>query len=326
MKRRDILRIGGGLLVWQALAGAQSARRYRIAWLAPADEARAKPYVDAFVAGLRDHGYVIGKNLEWQIRFADGDKSRVAALADELIALKPDVLIGIEDVAVTMKAKTATIPIILPASSDPVAAGLVQSLARPNTNVTGLAYQWDELQVKHTEMLIEVLPRMSLLAYLSDATFPPPVQERFERLAHATASAKKVSIVTFPVRNAHDVRQALAEVKKRRAQGLVVWSTGTMLTLYGEIVSGANRLRLPAVSGVAAFAEAGGLLSHGVNAFEGYRYAAKFVHRILTGAKPADLPVEHFGKFELVLNLKTAREFGLKIPQSILVRVDRVIE
>jgi putative ABC transport system substrate-binding protein len=152
------------------------------------------------------------------------------------------------------------------------------------------------------------------------------VQERFERLAHAAASAKKVSIVTFPVRNADDLRQALAEVKTRRAQGLVVLTTGTLFTLYGEIISGANRLRLPAISGVAAFAEAGGLLSHGVNAFESYRYAAKFVHRILTGTKPADLPVEHYGKFELVLNLKTARELGLKVPQSILLRADRVIE
>ncbi|MBI3376402.1 MAG: ABC transporter substrate-binding protein [Betaproteobacteria bacterium] len=326
MNRRDILRIGGGLLAWPGLADAQPGRRYRVAWLVMGDEARAKHSVDAFVAGLRDHGYVAGKNLEWHIRFADGDASRVAGLADELIALKPDVLIGVEEVAGTMKAKTATIPIVLPASSDPVAAGLVQSLARPNTNVTGLAYQWDELFVKHTEMLIEIVPRMTLLAYLADGTFPPPVQERFERLADATASAKNVSIVTFPVRNADDVRQALAEVKARRAQGLVVWTTGTMITLFGEIVSGVNRLRLPTISGAAAFADGGGLLSHGPNFFASFRYAAKFVDRILKGAKPAELPVEQYGKFELVLNLRTARELGLKIPQSILVRADRVIE
>jgi len=326
MNRRDILRIGGGLLAWPELVSAQPARRYRVAWLAPADEARAKPYVDAFVAGLRDHGYAVGRNLEWHIRFAGGDMSRVAALADELIALKPDVLIGTEDIAVTLKAKTATIPIVLPASSDPVAAGLVQSLARPNTNVTGLAYQFDELLVKHIEMLIEVSPRMTLLAYLADGTFPPKVQERFEQLAHAAASAKKVSIVTLPVRNADDLRQALAQVQARRVQGLVVLTTGTLFTLYGEIISGASRLHLPAVSGVAAFAEAGGLLSHGVNALESYRYAAKFVHRILTGTKPANLPVEQPSKFELIVNMKTAKALGITIPQTLLLRADRVIE
>jgi putative ABC transport system substrate-binding protein len=326
VNRRDALRTGGALLAWSTLAAAQPPRTYRIGWLLMSTEALSKQYVDAFLTGLRDHGYVVGRNVELHMRYCGGDKSRVSAFADELIALKPDVLIGVEDVAVTMKAKTATIPIVLSASSDPVAAGLVQSLARPGTNVTGLANLWDELLAKHVELLVELVPKMKLLAYFADATYPAPQRERFERAVRTTATAKGVSVVVLSVGDLDDLRRALAELETTRPHGLVVLTTGIFFTYYGEIISAARRLRLPAISGLAVFANGGGLISHGPNFLESFRYAAKFVDRILKGTKPAELPVEQFGKFELVLNLKTAREFGLRVPQSILIRADRVIE
>jgi len=273
---------------------------------------------------MRDHGYVVGENIELNIRHTEGVKSRAPALADELIALKPDVLVGVEEVAVAMKAKTSTIPIVLTAASDPVAAGLVQSLARPGTNVTGLANLWDELLAKHVELLVDLVPKAKLIAYFADATYQDP--ERFERIVRTAATAKGVSVIVLSVGNLDDLRRAFTALESRRPQGLVVLTTGIFGAHLDEIIRVAQRLRLPAIWGLASFADRGGLVSLGPNFLETFRYAAKFVDRILKGTKPADLPVEQWGKFALVLNLKKAKAIGLKIPLSVLLRADRVIE
>lgn len=327
MKRRTLLGFATATLVApSSLTRAQAARVYRVAWLAVSTETISKPFVEAFLVGLRDHGYVVGRNLEFHIRYAGADKTRLLALADELIALKPDVLVGTEDVAVVLKQKTATIPIVLPASSDPVAAGLVQSFARPGTNVTGLSYFWDELTGKHVELLVELVPKINPLACLSDGNFPVPVQERLERVVRNAGTRKGLSTAVYLVRDLGDVRRALAEMESSRPQGLIVFTQGTLVTHYGEIIAGARRLRLPAVSGLALFVNSGGLISYGPDFLESYRYVAKFVDRILKGASPAELAVEQSTKFELAINLKGARELGLDIPQALLVRADRVIE
>jgi len=326
MNRRTVLQLGSAMLACPGLLFAQTPRRFRVGWLWVASEASVKPFEQAFLAGLRDRGYVVGQNLVVDIRYADGDPGRLPALADELIAVKPDVLVGIEAAARVMKTRTSTIPIVLTASTDPVAAGLVKSLARPGTNETGMANLLDELLAKHVELLTELVPTMSRVALLNDASAYAELRERLELAARTAAKAKGLTLVVVSARDSQSLREAFAALEKERPDGLVVVSTGVTNNLRHEIIDGARRLRLPAITGVAIFVEGGLLVSYGANFLESYRYAASYVDRILKGAKPAELPVEQSSKFDLVLNRKTARELGLTIPPSVLIRADQVIE
>jgi putative ABC transport system substrate-binding protein len=306
------------------LSLAQASKTYRIGYLVMSDEATIRPYKDALLAGLAEQGFVVGRNVDFQLRYAHGDKSRLPALADELLALKPDLLLGTEDTASALRERTQTIPIVFPAFSDPVKAGLVHSLSRPGTNATGLSYYWDELVAKHVELLTEIVPKMKLLGFIGDANFP--TEARFEDIVQKAAKARGAGVLIHAVRNADDLKPGIEALKKGGAQGLVVLATASLFRLYGEIGAQANRLRLPSISGFAAFANGGGLASYGPDLIEQFRYTATFVAKILKGAKPADLPVEQSRTFEFVINLKTARAIGLPVPQSLLVRANRVIE
>jgi putative ABC transport system substrate-binding protein len=272
---------------------------------------------------MRDHGYVRGQNLDLVIRFADGDRGRYAGLADELIALKPDVLMSTEQGALVMKQKTATIPIVFPASLDPVAIGLVSSLARPGANVTGLSNTFVEIVGKQLELMLEILPKLRRIAYVVEA----PLRPRQELLVQFEA-AKKLSAERFGIGDSETVRQAFAEMEKQRPDVLVVVPGAVVSARLDQILDSARKLRLPAISAYPApvFAEKGGLVSYGSNFIADFRYVAKFVDRILKGAKPADLPVEQSNRFEVVVNGRVARELGITIPQSVMIRVDRVIE
>jgi len=273
-----------------------------------------------FIDGMRERGYVQGEHYVLEIRVSGGDARRFPALADELIALKPDVLLGVETSALVMAAKTKTIPIVLYNSIDPVAVGLVKSLARPGTNVTGMSGQYDELIAKHVELLLELVPKASRISMISDPFWS--ARESYERYAHRAAEAKGLSLAVIHVKDASEVKQAFVHFEQRRPDGLLVANTGLTWALMETIHEGARRLRLPAVG----YAIRGGLIQYGVNVFANLRLAADFVDRILKGAKPADLPVRQAIKYELIVNMKTAREIGLKIPQSILLRADQVIE
>jgi len=303
--------------------GAQSVRPYRIGWLWGSDASTIGPFEHAFVAGMKDSGYVLGRNLELHVRYSDGEPSRLPALADELIALAPDVLIGTEPVALVMVGKTKTSPIVLPSSADPVATGLVRSLARPGTNVTGITDLWDQLLAKHIELLLELVPRMSRIAIVNDAS--SPLEDRFAQYAKQVAIAKHLTPVVQSVRNSKDVSLAFIVLEKDRVQAVVAASTPLIFTLREGIINAARRLRLPAASGVALWADSGGLVSYGANVLESYRHAARFVDRILKGAKPGELPVEQTSKYDLAINTKTAAEIGIDIPKSIFSRADRVI-
>jgi ABC-type uncharacterized transport system substrate-binding protein len=305
---------------------AQAPKRFRVGCLYVADEAFVRPFQDAFLAGLRERGYVLGRNLEVNVRYASGDMSRLSALVDELIALKPDALFGIESVALVMRARTSTIPIVFPSSSDPVASGLVQSLARPGGNVTGIAALGDQIVGKHVDLLTDIVPRISRIALLNDPLAPAP--ERFEQFARAAAAAKGVALTVSGAKDLEGLRQSFETIANERAQGIIVATTGRLNQLRTEIISQVRRLRLPSISALpaAAWAEAGGLITYATNGLENFRYAASYVDRILKGAKPADLPIEQSAKFEFVINLKTAREIGIAIPPSVLLRADRVIE
>jgi len=326
MRRRVLLQLGVAMLASPPRLFAQTAKRFRLGGLFLADEAFVKPFEDAFLAGLRDLGYVAGRNLVVDIRYARGDSARLPALADELIALKPDVLFGIEVVAVVMRARTTTIPIVLPASTDPVTAGLVQSIRRPGTNVTGMANFGDELVAKHIELLTEIVRKISRVALFNDPL--APAAARFEQVARTAATAKGLTLIVVGARDPEGVRQAFAALEKERPEGIVVVGTGRTNQLRHEIIGHARRLRLPSISAlpVAAWAEAGGLITYSANLLESYRRAATHVDRILKGANPAELPVEQSTRFDFVINLKTARDIGVTIPPSILVRADRLIE
>lgn len=311
----------------------QTARRFRIGCLWVGSEASAKPLVEALLAGLRDFGYIAGRNLVVDMRYARGDTSRLPALADELIALKPDVLVGIELSSTVMREKTTTIPIVLMASVDPVSAGLVQSLARSGTNVTGMAYRMNELVAKHIELLTEIVPKMSRVALFSYAVSPndPIAVARIaagnEEAAKAAAMRMGLILIVVRARDADGVRRAFGELAKVRAEAIVVSAGPVASHLRREIIGEARRLRLPSVTSLdSEWVEAGGLMSYGPAFLESYRYAATFVDRILKGANPAELPLEQPAKFEFLVNAKTAREIGVTFPSSILLRADRVIE
>jgi putative ABC transport system substrate-binding protein len=331
MKRRGLLQAVAAALASPALLFAQAPKRFRIGWLLAGSPESLNPLEEALLTGLRERGYVPGRNLVLDVRFARGDTARLPALAGELVALKPDVLLAIEPEAGVLRAKTDKIPIVLTASSDPVAAGLVKSLARPGTNVTGMAYRNEELLAKHIELLTEINPKMSRLALFNKVPLPNSydvdLTARFEEVAKRAATAKGLNLVVARARNPQEVGQTFAELEKGRPEALVVVATGATFALRQEILAHARRLRLPSISSLPpAWVEAGGLLNYGPNFLETYRYVATFVDRILKGANPAEMPVEQPAKFELVVNLKTAREIGIKIPPSLLLRADRVIE
>jgi putative ABC transport system substrate-binding protein len=321
----------GALLAWPALSSAQPARRFRVGCLWTSNEFVVRPYRDAFLAGMRDRGYVAGRNLTFDERHAEGNPGRYASLVAELLALKPDILVGIEAVAAAYRSKTATMPIVLVASVNPVAAGLVKSFARPGTNVTGLSFRLDELIAKQIELLTEITPSMSRVALFNVAVRPgdPGIDSAalFEQVARKAASDKGLGLVVVAALNAQEARNAFARLQNEKVQGLVVVASGQTLVLRDEIIGEARRLRLPSISALPAeFAERGGLATYGPNFLESYRYAAKYVDRILKGAKPANLPVQRPTAFETAINLKTAKQLGVKVPQSILLRADQVIE
>jgi putative ABC transport system substrate-binding protein len=310
---------------------AQAQRQFRVGYLSTSDEASTQPFLDAFTEGLRERGLVPGRNIVIEIRYARGDYSRLPAGAEELIALKPDVLVGIEASAHAMRAKTTAIPIVVVASVDPLAGGLVRNLAQPGTNVTGLAYRQDELLIKHVELLTEIVPRMRRIALLNYAALAGEptagIAARYEEHAKTATAAKGLALIITAARDTETVRQAFKQAEKEGAQAVVVASTGSAWQLRHETIAEARRLRLPSITALpAGWAQAGGLVTYGPNFLESFRYAASYVDRILKGAKPAQMPIELPAKFEFVINLHTARELGVKIPPAILLRADRVIE
>lgn len=324
--RRTLLQLCGAALAQPLPLFAQAERRFRIGCLYLADEPLVRPFQAAFVEGLRERGYVAGRNLTIDLRSASGDSSRLPALVDELISLQPDVLFGIETMAVVMKARTATIPIVVPVAQDPVASGLVKSLARPGTNVTGLASASVERIGKHVELLAEINPKMTKIALLNDpldASAP-----LFEKYARSAAAAKQLAFVSVGAKDAAEVRRAFETIERERAEAVVVAATGRTNHLRQDIVNETRRLRLPDASGhsAAIWIQSGGLISNSIDLHEAFRYAAGYVDRIFRGAKPQDLPMEMVGKFLLVINLKEAAARGISIPQSVLLRADRVIE
>jgi len=275
--------------------------------------------------GLRELGYVEGQNLLIEYRTGGGHHEQVRDLANELVRLKVDVIVtrGTPAVMAATRA-TGTIPIVMAASGDPVNTRIVASLAHPGGNVTGLSASAVELSAKRLELLKQIVPHISLIAGLFDMSDPvnPPQWKEVEAAAEAQGLRSRL----FDVRTAGDLERAIASAPKQQAGALVVGSAALTRSNPGIIASLAAKHRLPSMFQSREFVDAGGFISYGVSFPDLYRRAAVYVDKILKGAKPADLPVEEPTKFELVINLKTAKAIGVTIPPSLLARADQVIE
>jgi putative ABC transport system substrate-binding protein len=283
----------------------------------------------AFLQGLRDLGYVEGKNLVIEYRDAEGKPDRFPRLAAELAALKVSLILtgGGTLGAMAAKRATSTIPVVFGAVGDPVSEGLVTSLARPGGNVTGLAVNSPELASKSLELLKQAVPELTQVALLlkPDATHPADTQERI-RVWDAAARALGMKLRVVEARGSEHFDRAFADITRARAGALTVVSTPVFDAEPQRLVELAAKHRLPAVYTFKAYVDAGGLMSYGPDISDLYRRAAIYVDKILKGARPADLPVEQPKKFELFINLKTARALGLTIPPSLLARADQVVE
>lgn len=330
MNRRDtvlaVLALGASGLPPASFAQQQE-RLWRVGIVSLGTKLLAKPYLDAFLTGMEEHGYSVGRNLIFDARFADGEPTRLLALAEEIIAVKPDVLLGSNaGVALAMKSRTTTIPIVLCTVSDAVGTGLAQSLARPGGNVTGLSLQLHELGAKHVEVVAELLPQARTVALLTDATQPWPLSEAYERLAKAAAARRKITVNVHRVGGAEELRRAFQYVELEKSDALLLNPSPRFNTIRRDILQGASTVRLPSIGWSEELAESGGLASYGPSFAHAYRRVAYFADRIFKGAKPSALPIEQPTKFLLVINAKIAKALGMTIPQSLLLRADRVIE
>ena len=307
-------------------AAQQPGRVYRIGYLQISSREQQLYLVRAFEEGMRDLGYVKGKNLVVEYRFADGKLERLPELAADLVRLKVDVIVtGVNPNTIAAKQATTTIPIVMAAGNDPVGAGLVASLARPGGNITGLTVDaGDELPGKRLDLLKEAVPKLSRVAVLWNTA--NSAHSHYLKAIEEPAKGLKLTLIPVGFREAGDFESAFRKAVRERANGLIVFSDGVTLGQRGPIADLAIKNRLPAISGAAQYAEAGGLISYGADQAERFRRAAAYVDKILKGTKPADLPVEQPTKFKLVINLKTAKQIGLTIPPNVLVRADRVIK
>jgi putative ABC transport system substrate-binding protein len=323
--------LAGGLLTATLAAEAQRADgSARIGWLTLNLATPANPRVpESFLDGLRALGYVEGRNVLIEYRGADGKPERFPALAAELAALKVDVIVtaGGTLAALAAKQATTTIPIVFHAVGDPVEEGLVNSLARPGGNLTGLAVASPELVNKSLELLRQAVPGMSRVALLLK---PDAVPERVKkgRLKAANVAAQKLGmrLQVVEARGPEDFDRTFSDMTRAHAEVLTVQGTPVFDSQRRRLVDLAARNRLPAVYSYSVYVEAGGLMSYGPDIADLARRAATYVDKILKGARPADLPVEQPTKFELVINLKTAKALGLTIPPSLLLRADQVID
>lgn len=304
---------------------AQPAKIPRLGFLIAASPAAVAPRLEAFRQGLRELGYVEGKNVEIEWRYAEGKLDRLPALAAELTRTKIDIIVtGAPATTRAAKEATGTIPIVMAQDTDPVANGFVASLARPAGNITGLATLAPELSGKQLELLKETVPRLSRLAVLGNSTLPgnPEALKEME----LAAKALKLQLQYVDVLELKNIATAFQTVNKGRADAVLALGNPIFLSQRIEITDLAAKNRLPAIYERPEYVDDGGLMTYGVNINDLYRRAATYVDKILKGRTPQELPVEQPIKFEFIINLKAAKRIGLTIPPNVLARADRVIK
>jgi putative ABC transport system substrate-binding protein len=282
------------------------------------------PNVEAFKQGLRELGYVEGRNVSIEYRWAEGKDERLLGLAADLVRLKVDVIVATGSAAVVAKQATTAIPVVMPASTDPVRLGLVSSLARPGGNVTGFATLNEQMPGKWMELVKETVPRVSRVAVIWQPTYDGGVQLK---ASEAAARSLGVHLQALKVEGPDDLMTAFAQMQKNRAEALIVSSSALFYVHRARLVELAAKHRLPTIYYQSEFVVgSGGLMSYGTDFHDLFRRSAGYVDKILRGAKPGDLPVQQPTKFELVISRRTAKALGLTIPQSLLLRADQVIE
>jgi putative ABC transport system substrate-binding protein len=320
------LALGAVLSVFCAPADAQRARKPpRVGVLLALPYSAISDRIDAFRDGLHELGYVAGQTIDVDYRYADGQFERLRDMAEDLVRSKVEILVSGGPTATRpSKEVTSTIPIIMAQDSDPVGNGFVESLARPGRNITGLSNYAPDLSGKQLELLKEIVPRLSRVAVLGHSREPGNAQALKE--AGLAAASLGIRIDALDVRNAAEIEQAFRSALKQRADAVMVLSSPVVTFHRKKVAELAARNRIPAIYQVRDSVEAGGLLTYGVSITDLWRRSATYVDKILKGAKPADLPVEQPTKFELVINLKAAKQIGLTIPPNVLARADRVIK
>ena len=313
-------------LAWAGAVGAQApAKARRIGILTSFSPSDTALWHQAFRFGLRDRGWVEGKNISIEYRYAEGKSDRLPDLAADLVRRKVDVIVAsvTTDARAAQKA-TRAIPIVVAAATDPVATGLVESLARPGGNITGLSQMAPQLAGKRLELLKEIVPKLSRVAVLWNSQGPASTLHWKE--IQLPAQQLGVELHSLEVRSPNDFDKAFEAAIRARAGALLIIPALLITTNLNRLAGLAARSRLPSIYHDSEFADFGGLVTYGPDRADMFRRAATFVDKILKGAKPGDLPIEQPTKFELVINLKTAKALGLTIPQSVLFRADRVIE
>jgi putative ABC transport system substrate-binding protein len=323
-RRAVVLGLAVALIVPSTAGAQQTGKLWRIGFLGAASRSTMADRVEAYREALRELGYVDGKNLAIEYRFADGQLDRLPALAAELVGLKVDLIqAGGTPVARAAKQATTTIPIVM-TGGDPIRAGLVASLARPGGNVTGLADATVDVSTKRLELLKEAVPGLSQVAILwnpENPTNPPQLRD-----TETAAAVRGLTVFPLEARREEDLPRAFAAMRRMHAGGLVVQGDPLFVTHASRLIRLAATGRLPTVYPFPQFAEAGGLIAYGNRQADLYREAATYVDKILKGTKPADLPLQHPTRFFLAINLTTAKTLGLNISPSLLARADQVIQ
>jgi len=326
MRRREFITLlGGAAAAWPLAARAQQDARARTIGFMSANASSAlSSEIDAFVQRLRELGWIEGRNIATEYRWADGRFERLAGFAADFVRQKVDIIVAEGTVAVlAAKQTTATIPIVFPVAGDPIGNKLVASLARPGANVTGLSIQAADLAPKRLGLFREIVPSLTRLAIMANVDSPNTMPEVGE--VQATVRMLGLEATAVEVRRAADIAPAF-EALKGRADALYVAPDPLVLSNRVRINALALGLRLPTMYAYRNYVETGGLMSYGTNLTDLFRRTGDFVDRILRGAKPSELPIEQPTKFDLVVNLTTAKALGLTIPESFLLRADEVIE
>ena len=330
MRRREFIAALGGAAAcsvsWPLAARAQErVRRIGVLMSLAADDPEMKARLAAFMQGLQHLGWIDGRNVRIDTRTTAGDAERIRSYAAELVALAPDVILaaGGQVVGGLLRA-TRTVPVVFTQTPDPVGAGFVASLARPGGNATGFTQFEYGISAKWLELLKEIAPNMTRAAVLRDPTIPEGIGQF--AIIQAVAPSLGVELRPVDVRDAGEIERAIAAFATSANGGLIVPASGLANVHRELIIALATRHRLPAVYPFRFYVTGGGLISYGPDSIDPHRRAASYVDRILRGEKPADLPVQAPTKFEMVLDLKTAKALGLKVPQSVLARADEVIE
>jgi len=324
MRRREFITVIGAAAAWPLAARAQQPARMRrigVLMSQSPDDPNALAWISAFAQGLQERGWTIGGNVRIEYRWGGGDLDRFRKYAAELVALSPDVIVATAGSIVgALQQVSRTVPIVFVTTIDPVGGGWVESLARPGGNATGFATYEFSMSGKWLELLKEIAPRVTRVAVIRDPNVPAG--------SGGLAAIQTVAPSTpIGVRSADEIERGIAMLARSANGGLIVVGPTSSVQLHRNlIIALAARHRLPAVYGSPVWSKAGGLISYGADALDQYRRAASYVDRILKGEKPADLPVQAPTKYELVINLKTAKALGLEVPATLLARADEVIE